>query len=646
MFSFFGQTHAPRLVALLVPAAIICPAPAFAQEPDEYLGERPEQYAMVRHMEGNIRISKGGSFEELTTGTPIAEGDIIDSYGRGIIQFGDGSRMAFGERTRLEVATLFDDRDGSIQALFRLEQGRIRLLIGPQSGAYFRIDTPSGGITLESRCNASLEVGSDRSTRLKVFSGIVAFRNKVDVGSIRAGERLVIYSENDRLDRARTFNTYDQDAFEVWAERQITYTRSENSQYVPSEIRYYADTLDNLGEWVRVVDVGWCWRPRVTVAGWRPYWRGHWGAYRGGMTWVSYDPFGYVTHHYGRWGWSSGYGWYWIPGVYYSPAWVAWNVVDSFFGWAPLGYYNRPVYWGYNNWHHDLWNVVHIRNIHNRSLYNHTIWDRSVSSHFPSYQVGNRSLAPAWRQGPLIVTRQEFINPDANLFRRALSREVATQRIIAYERQAGRQLVIRRDVVPNSPNNPSGSRSVIGNRPFEDHSTRRVLIERPVTRVTPRPSGPTGGGSRTAPGNNTVRTPDRNTSPSDPRRNIDTTNRSVDMRDTRRGEAQSGQGRQTNTPPPSRPPETRTPSRSDAPPPSRPPETRPPSRSDAPPSRATDREATRESRQSSPSKAPSTTTPAPSRTSPPPSRNASPPARSNPPARTSPPPDRSRSVRR
>ncbi|MDR1841030.1 MAG: hypothetical protein LBQ86_03800 [Holophagales bacterium] len=53
------------------------------------------------------------------------------------------------------------------------------------------------------------------------------------------------------------------------------------------------------------------------------------GRLQGGMTWVSYDPLGYVTHHYGRWGWSSIHGWYWIPGVFYSPAWVVWNMVES-----------------------------------------------------------------------------------------------------------------------------------------------------------------------------------------------------------------------------------------------------------------------------------------------------------------------------
>ncbi|MDR2697890.1 MAG: FecR domain-containing protein [Holophagales bacterium] len=545
-----GQIHSLRLASLIAPAAIICPAPGFAQEPDEYLGERPERYAMVRYVEGNVKIRKWDADEDLTAGTPISEGDVIESNGRGVIQLGDGTRIAFGERTRFEVATLFDDQDDRTQALFRLNHGRLRIAVGSQSDAYIRIDTFSGSIELGSRCDVSFDVGLDNFARVKVFSGSVAFRNKLDEISIRAGERLTVYSDNERLDRVRPFNTYEVDTFETWAEKQMAYKRSKSSEYVPSQIRYYADTLDGRGDWVNVVDVGWCWRPYVTIANWRPYWRGYWGAHRGGMTWISYDPFGYITHHYGRWGWNSYYGWYWIPGVYYSPAWVVWNISGSFFGWAPLGYYNRPVYWGYSNWHHDLWNVVDIRHIRNRQIYNHTVWDRSLSGHFPTYNA-NRSITPAWKRGPLLVTRQEFNNPDPSQFRRALSREVSAERFKAYEQQTGRGLV-KRDTPAGAP----GVHHNVHNRPFEDQSSRRILAERSVLRESARTSESRRNGSRAVPGSNRENhggTPDnrRNITSRDTSRNPDTPNRRMDMSEERRSEPRQEQGRRNNTTPPS-----------------------------------------------------------------------------------------------
>ena len=574
MLTSIGRIHSLRVASIIAPAAIVCAAPALAQEYDDYLGERPERYAMVRHMEGRINVRKWDADEELNLGTPLGEGDAIEGSGRAVIQLGDGTRIAFGERFRLEIATLFDDLDGQTQALFRLGSGRLCAIGGPQSNAQIRIDTPSGSAALSSRSNVSIEVGTDRSVIVKVFSGSVAFSNKMDAIRIKAGDRLTIYSDNDRLNRVNSFNTYQMNDFEAWADGQMALKRSNNS-HVPSEIRYYADALEGHGDWVQVADAGWCWRPTVAID-WRPYWRGHWGAYRGGMTWVSYDPFGYVTHHYGRWGWSSIHGWYWIPGVSYSPAWVVWNMADGFFGWAPLGYYNRPVYWGYNNWRHDCWNVVDLRYIHYRNIHNHMRWDRNMGGRFPSYQTGaSRPLTPPWRQGPLIVTRQEFSKPNPDQFRSALTREVSAQRLKAYEAQTGRPVVVRRDIAPAAP----GQQPRPETRPFEDQSTRRVLAERPILRESAR--------------------------------NIAPPSRAAETREPSR-----------MTTPPSRTPETSEPGRTTTPP-SRTSETSEPGRTTTPPSRSY------EARPASPSSPSSSSrTAAPSSSSPSSSRSSAPPDRS------------------
>src|SRR5207253_5554393 len=71
---------------------------------------------------------------------------------------------------------------------------------------------------------------------------------------------------------------------------------------------------------------------------------------RGALTWVSYEPWGWVPYHYGRWALDPGYGWVWLPGTGYAPAWVYWMYGPSSIGWAPMGYYDcyRPYYnWAY-----------------------------------------------------------------------------------------------------------------------------------------------------------------------------------------------------------------------------------------------------------------------------------------------------------
>lgn len=94
--------------------------------------------------------------------------------------------------------------------------------------------------------------------------------------------------------------------------------------------------LNGYGRWSRIPGFrDPVWFPYV-AASWRPYFYGYWIDTRFGMTWVSYEPWGDVTHHYGRWVWIDHYGWGWVPGWEYGPAWVTWGVVDGYIGWAPL----------------------------------------------------------------------------------------------------------------------------------------------------------------------------------------------------------------------------------------------------------------------------------------------------------------------
>jgi hypothetical protein len=114
---------------------------------------------------------------------------------------------------------------------------------------------------------------------------------------------------------------------------------------------WFVDPLDGRGEWVHVRSVGGpVWFPYVEVE-WRPYLHGHWALTTVGMMWVAYEPWGWLTHHYGRWVCLDGYGWGWVPGGEYGPAWVSWVVVDGYVGWAPLPpegfFYPRRTYYHY-----------------------------------------------------------------------------------------------------------------------------------------------------------------------------------------------------------------------------------------------------------------------------------------------------------
>ncbi len=100
----------------------------------------------------------------------------------------------------------------------------------------------------------------------------------------------------------------------------------------------FYDDLEPYGEWFDSADYGYVWRPLVVVqsAGWHPYRHGRWAWTDCGWTWLSDEPFGWATCHYGHWALLAGHGWVWVPGTAWAPAWVCWRQGGDHIGWAPL----------------------------------------------------------------------------------------------------------------------------------------------------------------------------------------------------------------------------------------------------------------------------------------------------------------------
>jgi hypothetical protein len=102
------------------------------------------------------------------------------------------------------------------------------------------------------------------------------------------------------------------------------------------DVGFFYDDLAPYGNWVERPQYGWVWTPRAVASTWHPYQEGHWVWTDEGWTWISDEPYGWATYHYGRWYDDPDYGWEWIPGDEYAPAWVSWQESDDYIGWAPL----------------------------------------------------------------------------------------------------------------------------------------------------------------------------------------------------------------------------------------------------------------------------------------------------------------------
>ena len=95
--------------------------------------------------------------------------------------------------------------------------------------------------------------------------------------------------------------------------------------------------LDSYGDWIDTGDYGYVFHPREAESSrWRPYTNGRWVYTDAGCTWISQEPFGWATYHYGRWTRLRGIGWVWVPGNEWAPAWVSWRKSNDYVGWAPL----------------------------------------------------------------------------------------------------------------------------------------------------------------------------------------------------------------------------------------------------------------------------------------------------------------------
>ena len=113
--------------------------------------------------------------------------------------------------------------------------------------------------------------------------------------------------------------------------------------------------LERYGRWVDS-RYGRGFQPSVG-RDWRPYVNGRWGQNR---LWISDDPWGWATDHYGRWGFDQRVGWVWIPDTTWAPSWTAWREADNVTGWAPIPpgiRYSVNIGFGsgfgYDNW--DSW---------------------------------------------------------------------------------------------------------------------------------------------------------------------------------------------------------------------------------------------------------------------------------------------------
>lgn len=137
-------------------------------------------------------------------------------------------------------------------------------------------------------------------------------------------------------------------------------------------IDVFFDQLDPYGTWYDDPTYGWVFTP--SQPSYVPYSNGYWKYTDYGLLWVSNDPFGWATDHYGRWVYHNR--WLWTPDLTWGPAWVSWRQGDGWIGWAAAGYTADPyipeAHWRFVLAPHLFSVDIHRRYIRDNRAYLHS----------------------------------------------------------------------------------------------------------------------------------------------------------------------------------------------------------------------------------------------------------------------------------
>ncbi len=310
-----------------------------------------ERYGYVRTLDGGATIEPAGeSSQAAETNQPLLTGDRVEVSSRARIELelSDRNLVRLDGGSDFTLVRSAFSADGQARStLLRLDGGDLQLVVTEETlgDDLPRIDTANATLYVGGPGLYRVTTDGDEWTEVTVRSGSLEVRTATDSAELREGDSVRV--EGAEFPSLAEFSAPAEDELELWGRALDGEVAQADLRYVEPEMRYTTASLGRHGSWV---DVGsrWAWRPRSVNASWRPYWDGRWSYTPSGLTWVSNEPWGWATYHYGSWDYVPGYGWVWYPGTQYSPAWVYWYWGTSYTAWCPSGYYSR--YYGSRGW--------------------------------------------------------------------------------------------------------------------------------------------------------------------------------------------------------------------------------------------------------------------------------------------------------
>ncbi len=345
-----------------------------------------EPYGYLRVVDGSIELldSRYADSGEATVNQPMLVGDRyrLARTAHAELVLANGDLLRLGGSTDLAVLSLADSSDrASGETHFRLLDGEVQVVILERSeDAPARVQTHNANVYFHRAGAYVVRVGGEDWTEVVVREGYAEVETERGSLVVRDGEQAILEGERFPRSSVEVAGTFS--PVERWGERLSEEAEQWAEADVDSGLGYAASSLADHGTWLEIGNRR-AWRPRARV-GWQPYNDGYWYTTPSGLTWVSYEPWGWVPYHYGTWDYVSGWGWVWYPGQRYAPAWVYWYWTPSYVGWCPTGWYDRHygfgghasfgVYgWADGDWrHYQHWSFSRTEHVGRRDQARHT----------------------------------------------------------------------------------------------------------------------------------------------------------------------------------------------------------------------------------------------------------------------------------
>jgi len=375
--------------AYILYAAIMMAFPSYAAE------TKAVEVGRIYHIEGELLryVPEGNDWVAMVKDAPFGAEDTLFSGSRTRAEMivPNGSWVRIGNNTQIQFISLEPDLTD-----IDVASGTARFY-NKGSETVIRATSPFGYVLADPGTVFDFYVG-ENSAEVVAIKGDVNFIHSAGEAryNVRAGSPSILA---DQYSVSSGDGTADP-AWDRWNDkREIawavkTKTPGHSAGYLPPGLRYDADCLDENGRWDFVIYQGaqrWFWRPTSVYVGWSPFTAGIWTEWCGDQTWISAEPFGYVTHHYGNWVFIGDF-WYWAPpvvsvrigfpvldiGFFWNPGRVAWIHRGIYVGWVPLA--PHETYYSHRDWgdHHHGRVVNGAINQVNINIRNYTYINRAV----------------------------------------------------------------------------------------------------------------------------------------------------------------------------------------------------------------------------------------------------------------------------